>query len=328
MKKIQTIFAAAFLITLTMQSCSKKKEGCNDIDACNFDSEAEESDGSCTYATTWYQDLDGDGLGNASVTTSSCDQPSGYVDNSNDNADLVVSATQRATVTYVGATWCPPCGAYGDPTKIYMESTFGSKVTILNVQSGDAISSSGQFGPTFGNAFQSFVGSNSIPHAYWSGANFTMVHRGFYTSASSNNSAAAGNINSITANAPKVGVAAQATRSGSTITVRTLSKFYQASGQHYIGVYLLEDGVMATQQISNQPATVTSHENVIRDAAYTGNSLGIESMGTSFTANQQVQGTYTIPAGSWNSAKLQVAVVIWESNAANGISNSIIVPVQ
>mgnify|MGYP003572397077 CR=1 FL=1 len=327
MKRIQTIFAAAVLITITMQSCSKKQEGCTDIDACNFDTEAEEEDGSCTYAITWYQDLDGDGLGNPGATITSCDQPAGYIDNNGDAADLLVTATQRATVTYVGATWCPPCGAYGDPTKVYMENTHGSDVVILNVQSGDAISSSGEFGPTFGGAFQSFVSSTSIPHAYWSGANFTMVDRGFYTSASSNNSAASADINAIIGNSPKVGVTAQASLAGGTVTVHTLAKFYQVAGPHYIGVYLLEDGVMAMQQITSQPATNTEHNNVVRDAAFTGNALGVESMGTSFAVNELVEGTYTIPAGSWNSSHLEVAVVIWEANSADGISNAVKVPV-
>lgn len=329
MKKIQLIAAVAGLIVVTMQSCSKEKEGCVDSLACNFDSEAEADDGSCTYALTWYQDLDGDGLGNPHSTTTDCTQPAGYVDNSGDGADIVVSATQRAVVTYVGATWCPPCGAYGDPTKKYMESTHGSNVVILNVQSGDAISSSSEFGPKFGGVFNTFVSNNGIPHAFYSAANYSMTHRGFYTSASSNNSAADNDINSIKASTLEVGVAASATISGNTVTVKTLSKFYTAAGQHYIGVYLLEDGVMATQKSSIAPDAITDHNNVVRTAAYTGNTLGIESMGTSFTLNQQVAGSYTIPVSTgWNKSKLQVAVVVWKSNIADGISNAIIVNVN
>ena len=43
---------------------------------------------SCT-PTTWYADADGDGLGNGSVSSSACDQPSGYVADSSDNCDVV-----------------------------------------------------------------------------------------------------------------------------------------------------------------------------------------------------------------------------------------------
>lgn len=46
---------------------------CNDEDTCT--------------ETTWYEDADGDGLGNASVSTVACDQPTGYVSNDSDTDD-------------------------------------------------------------------------------------------------------------------------------------------------------------------------------------------------------------------------------------------------
>ncbi|WP_299385467.1 YHYH protein [uncultured Lacinutrix sp.] len=53
--------------------------------ACTSDDNNSDSD-DCT-PTTWYQDLDGDGLGNAAVSQSSCDQPSGYVADNTDTDD-------------------------------------------------------------------------------------------------------------------------------------------------------------------------------------------------------------------------------------------------
>ena len=264
---------------------------------------------------------------------SSCKKDKDNDDDSSVNLEVV--KRQRATVTYVGATWCPPCGAYGDPTKEHMETTFGSDVVILNVQSGDAISSSGEFGPNFGNAFQSFVGSNGIPHVYFSGANVaptdTMNHRGFYSSNSANASAADANINAILSDDNvSVGVAASATNSGdSAVTINTKTKFYSALGEHFIGVYLLEDGVMANQSISGSPDAITAHNNVIRYSAFEGNSVGSQSIGTEFTVDQEVTGSYTIPLWSgWDISNLQVAVVVWSSTNADGISNSIIVDVN
>ncbi len=245
-------------------------------------------------------------------------------------SNLTVMKRQRATVTYVGATWCPPCGAYGDPAKASMESTHGNDVVILNVQSGDAISLQTAFGPKFGRAFQNSVGSTGIPHGYWSGANFDMVHRGFSTSASSNSSLANSNISSIIANDPDIGIAAAAKMTNDTIDIETLTKFYKASANTYIGVYLLEDGVEETQKISGAADEVTSHENVVRTATYTGNDLGVQSIGTSFSENQEVVGKYkiTIPGTVLDKTKLQIAVVVWENDQPNGISNSILVDVK
>jgi hypothetical protein len=45
----------------------------------------------CTE-TTWYQDADGDGLGNPDISFEDCDQPSGYVANSDDNDDTKVES--------------------------------------------------------------------------------------------------------------------------------------------------------------------------------------------------------------------------------------------
>ena len=331
MKKLLPLLLIPFLV---FSSCKKDKLGCTEPTACNYDENANKNDGTCISATTWYQDLDGDNLGNPYETLIACTQPSGYVSNNADTSgtfDLLVVKKQRATVTYVGATWCPPCGAYGDPTKEHMESTFGSDVVILNVQSGDAISSSGEFGPNFGGAFQSFASVNSIPHAYWSSANVAMDHRGFYGDNNANATAADANINAILSDVDvSLGVAATATISGGTVTVETLTKFYSSQGAHYIGVYLLEDGVMANQDISGLPDEITAHNNVMRISAFEGNLLGAELIGASFTANQEVSGTYTIPVwtAGWNVENLQVAVVIWNSTNADGISNSIIVDVN
>ena len=43
---------------------------------------------------------------------------------------------------------------------------------------------------------------------------------------------------------------------GNSVKVETLTKFYFATTNPYIGVYLLEDGVEASQKISNSPKYV------------------------------------------------------------------------
>ena len=81
--------------------------------------------------------------------------------------------------------------------------------------------------------------------------------------------------------------------------------------------------------MSTGAAENTAHNNVMRIAANgsTG-ALGQTALGSSFTVNQVLDGTYTITANSaWNASKFQIAVVIWEGIAANNISNSVLVDV-
>ncbi|MGB0887947.1 MAG: Omp28-related outer membrane protein [Vicingaceae bacterium] len=365
MKKLHLIIVLAGGLLTTMQSCSKEEiKGCTDAEACNFNPEANLENGSCTYATEWYkdlngdgygnpyasildcnqphgyttarcnpltffQDLDGDGLGNPEVSRIECDSIEGYVSNSDDKIDLIPDFTQRAIMTYQGATWCGPCGANGDPTKEHLETNFGTNIIILNCQSGDAISSSSSFGNQFGdmfaNSFSPAIGS--IPHAYMSAANHAMTEAGFSSSSTQFDN----EVNTILATAAKVGIAANVSLASGVVTVNTSVRFVSASGQHYLGVYLLEDGVMEDQVISGSPNAVTAHNNVLRAASSTAvGALGIESMGTTFAADEIVDETYTItvPSTVVNSANLQVAVVVWDGPTADKISNAIILDVD
>ncbi len=59
-------------------------ESCDGVDEdCDGDVDEDPSDGD-----TWWIDLDSDGYGNPILTSMACDQPSGYVDNSDDCNDL------------------------------------------------------------------------------------------------------------------------------------------------------------------------------------------------------------------------------------------------
>jgi uncharacterized cupin superfamily protein len=71
-------------------------EGCTDALACNYDANANTSNGSCTFATLWYADLDNDGFGNASISIEACEAPVGYVANSTDCDDTVNSTNPDA----------------------------------------------------------------------------------------------------------------------------------------------------------------------------------------------------------------------------------------
>lgn len=61
--------------------------GCSDSESCNYNP-ASTSTLNCEYATNWYWDADGDGLGRADSTQVACEAPTtSFVDDSTDNCD-------------------------------------------------------------------------------------------------------------------------------------------------------------------------------------------------------------------------------------------------
>ncbi|MFM7201242.1 MAG: MopE-related protein, partial [Myxococcota bacterium] len=69
-------------------------EQCNSVDD-NCNGQIDEG----VTNTTWYQDADGDGYGNAAVTKSACAKPAGYVSNSTDCNDADATIKPGATET-------------------------------------------------------------------------------------------------------------------------------------------------------------------------------------------------------------------------------------
>ena len=80
--------------------------GCEDATACNFG----DASNPCSYATTWYADADGDGLGDSGTTQSACTQPAGYVSDGSDLCDdntacnYDANSVANAACTYA-TTW-------------------------------------------------------------------------------------------------------------------------------------------------------------------------------------------------------------------------------
>ena len=84
---------------------------CDDTDAavnpdadelCSTEGVDDDCDGdvdedSASDASTWYGDADGDGYGGSTFTDTACDQPSGYVDNTDDCDDLDADVSPLAT---------------------------------------------------------------------------------------------------------------------------------------------------------------------------------------------------------------------------------------
>ena len=73
-------------------------ETCNGEDD-DCDGDVDDADSSVTGTTTWYADADSDGYGGATISTVSCDAPSGFVDDSSDCDDTLSTVRPDADET-------------------------------------------------------------------------------------------------------------------------------------------------------------------------------------------------------------------------------------
>ncbi|MDB4534039.1 hypothetical protein N9242_04135 [Vicingaceae bacterium] len=379
MKKIQLILILAGAFATTMQSCSKDEvKGCTDTEACNFNEDAQLDNGSCTYATEWYKDLDGDGLGNPYSSITDCNQPHGYVKglcnprtfyqdldgdglgnpaitriecdtaiqaalgyvtNADDLIDVLPDSIQRAVITYIGATWDSTSGNFGLPALSYIQTNYPNAV-LLNVQGNVNLGDSGitgyiladDFGPEFGNEFETYSASTTMPHVYMGSANYPMYNQQLTNSTPANNLMIDNTIGAINSSILDVKVIANANRVGDSVFVNTAVEFIDASAEHFIGVYLLEDNVLGLQNYLPLAPNQATFNNVVRSAGDLSNPLGTSSMGPSFLAGQRVEGSYGIKistaGAAINPSNLKVAVVVYKTDAADGFSNAILIDVD
>lgn len=118
------------------------------------------------------------------------------------------------------------------------------------------------------------------------------------------------------------GIDMKYSKDGNSMKVETLTKFFKAaSGDYYLSVYVLENGIDGSSTAPTgyvQPGTSNSYPNddykhdfVIRAASVNNNVMG-EKIVTNPTANQEISKSYTITLDpSWEKTLYAVAV-IWK----------------
>jgi hypothetical protein len=287
-------------ILMTVAAISMLATSCSDKET-----PTEPEDESCTKVM-WYADADGDGLGDAEVTLFECDQPEGYVSNSNDKIDAKASNMAVPMVFKVTGETCPPCGGWG-------WTAFAD--LVYRYQGGKAFSwgnygtgfSSGhfrnqEFNPTMQAMQDRFAPNSSKPNFVVNGRN--------YTTNSADAQAAADAF--VLTTAP-VGMVMKATIEGDKLTINAEAEaFEDANGTYVMGAYLIEDKALGPQAGTAGANGDAEHHNVMR-GSLSDNAWGdvITEDGLSAGTKYEKSFSLDIPSG-YNRDNFAYGLIVWK----------------
>lgn len=323
--KLVKLFFTLSIISILISSCGDDS-GCTNPNACNYNPNATVDSGDCENGPTWYEDQDGDGLGNPDASIQSCTKPDGFVSDNSDDFDLLVTNRQRASIAYVGATWCPPCGERGGPFLSYIHQTIStSDAVLLSFQTGDLISPSNSEGSKFSiDIFQS-TDAPYIPHLFVGGGTYSDM-RGLSTTLSTNVSDINQDLEIINAQEARVGLGGTAKLINGKIEVNiALQMFSPENTEYFVSTYLVEDNVITDQTVgTTQNPIVESdvvHDNIVRANMDGTSSFKGMSIGNTFSTNEIVLRDYTITIPNLTSdvpqidtEHIKLAVVVWSGS--------------
>jgi hypothetical protein len=284
------VFAVSFLY-----SCSndKNQKGCTDMMALNYNPKAKINDGSCRYGNINFNptghghtDITGGGGGgntNPSIGTLNVPQK---------NMGLIILKT---------ALWCGPCGSQGHPTFVQVYTENKDKAVSMKVNSSDALSVS-----YIDNAMSSNFGISGIP-------NFVAVNNFDAWPASTINS----EVNQHFSNDVVISNgSARARFVGDKVEIDGRARFFKdVSGDYFMAIYLLEDGVIAEQSgYTGDNAPMATHNNLVRASASLnafGEKISLQGVTPEATV---VNKSYVIDfdVDNWKRENLKIATVIWK----------------
>ena len=230
---------------------------------------------------------------------------------------LTVEQKNRGILFDFSETWCPPCGAYGGPA---FDSILFNEGTLLTAMKIYGSSTPSSLNSSVSNSFSSAYNVTGVPD-FWFNNTEENSGGGVYSSITSNYNWALGKANTFAAGSVKAGVAVRKEVVNDSIVISTKVKFYQAqtAGQNFkIAAYVVEDDIIATQQVSGSPANPSyKHRNLLRACNNPSNYGGVAlNSSAAIAVNQEFPNTFKIKVNpAWNMAKVKVICVVWNGNA-------------
>jgi hypothetical protein len=253
-----------------------------------------------------------------SIAFTSCKKDDDTTTSGGSTASFTVEKKNRAAVIYFGEDWCPPCGTYGGPT---LDSCLLKEGTLLTGFKMNGSSNEPSLNSSIANAaytaFNSgvFGGAGTIPAMALNNQKISIT-----TSITYNTNAAIQKATTFSNDSVIAGIALRKSIVGDSIAIDSKVKFFKdiAAGSDYtLGLYVVEDHLIASQQISTSSGSAIDanyeYRNLVRTsngATYTGVSINSSA---AITADQEFESStkiYLKPA--WNKSKLKVVGVIWK----------------
>lgn len=248
------------------------------------------------------------------ITVSSCkkdeDESDEFAINATAHSQVQVPIVYKST----GET-CYYCGDWGWQAWIDLSNAFkGTALTWANYSTG------------FSNAHfrgQEINSSNSTMEAikqnFGSGGkpNFYVNGTSHGTSQSAANNAASASI-ATSSSSVVASASIEGTLEDGVLTVEAQAKFYSAaSGEYYMGAYVIEDKVNGPQAGPIGSSGPVDHHLMMRGSMST-SPWGEQIVSSSATSGQEIDKTFSITLpSSYNEDNINVGIIIWEKNGSN-----------
>ncbi len=210
-----------------------------------------------------------------------------------------VPEIQKSLITKITATWCPHCGGWA--------WTFFDNIFADNADKALIIKAnySGDLQNTTAANFATNFNTNYQPYFIVGNENQNVTS----SNVSSKRTAIQNLVNSNYNLSPVVNAGLQVVKNGNTLEVQTKTRFFQnTTGEYYIGVYVIENGVINNQTGQGSNAV---HKNVLR-ASMSSSSFGELISSGSIDADTEFDNAYSIEIDNWNVNNLEIATIIWE----------------
>lgn len=215
-----------------------------------------------------------------------------------------VAQVQQSLITKRTATWCPYCGTWGWDFFNALETNVSDKAVLVAAHFGGS-----SLENVVSLAWVDNLGGSSQPRFF--------VDNEMQSVNSGNQGTALVVIkDKVSANAakqPVANVGMQTSWSGSDLSVQTKAKFFQsAEGAYYLGIYLVEDKVLANQ--AGQSGQV-EHSRILRGSV-TGTEFGELLAEGNIAAGTEFDKAYSLDPAVYEIDNLDLVGVIWKKEGS------------